>query len=291
MALQKSEIVGIIAGVVTIAISGLLLFMHVPFFDINTFYFVAGIAIVIAGMPFFMNLLLEASREKSIESMFLEFSRDLVEGVRSGTPISRSIMNLRGKDYGSLDPYIEKLANQISLGIPVKDALETFARDVKSPIVTRAVSLIREAEVAGGKIESILESVAFSVSQIEKLKKERKAAIYNLAVQGYIIFFIFIAIMLVMEFKMIPILGNLGSIGLSGGTGSMGNLGIGSGSPVNVDDFAQPFLFLLITQGFFAGLIIGKISEGTLRAGLKHSFILVALAWLISTGAKLVFLK
>jgi hypothetical protein len=44
---------------------------------------------------------------------------------------------------------------------------------------------------------------------------------------------------------------------------------------------------LLLFQGFFAGLVIGKISEGTIKSGLKHSFVLVAVALLISTGANI----
>jgi hypothetical protein len=59
----------------------------------------------------------------------------------------------------------------------------------------------------------------------------------------------------------------------------------------NVDpiNFSRPFLYLLVTQGFFAGLVIGKISEGSAKAGLKHSFIMATAAFLISTGARLLF--
>lgn len=292
MALEKSHIIGLISATVIIIISSVLLYLQVPFFDSRTFYFVVGIAVIIAGLPFFSSLLLEARRERSVDSMFLEFSRDLVEGVRSGTPISKSILNLREKDYGSLNPYVVKLANQIGLGIPVKDALETFSRDINSPVISRAVSLIREAEIAGGKIEAILESVAFSISQIEKLKKERMAAVYSLTVQGYIIFFIFIVIMLVLEFKIVPIMSNLGTIS-SGSTLDFGAASsvIGGASGASVLDFSTPFLLLLLTQGFFAGLVIGKISEGSVKAGLRHSFILVAISWIMSKGADLLFLK
>lgn len=293
--MRKSEIVGLISATVIIAVSAALLYLKVSFFDFKTFYFVLGIAAVIAGLPFFTNLILESRKTQSIDTMFLEFSRDLVENVKAGTPISKSILNVRNKDYGSLSPYVDKLANQIAIGIPVKDALEIFARDIKSNVISRAVGLIREAEIAGGKIESILESVAFSVSQIEKLKKERRAAIYNLTVQGYIIFMIFIVIMLIMEFKILPITANLGAISstVSGGVeaGELGFGGAGGAVQFNPSDFARPFLFLLITQGFFAGLVIGKIAEGSVRAGLKHSFILVAISWLASTGAELIFLN
>lgn len=293
MALKKSHWTGIISALAILIICAVLLYLKVVWFNMKMFYFIAGIAIVIGGLPFFLSLLLEARREKSVDMMFLEFTRDLVEGVRAGTPISKSILNLRTKNYGGLQEYVDKLANQIALGIPVKDALDTFAKDIKSPVISRAVSLIREAEVAGGKIESILESVSYSVSQIEKLKKERQAAISSLAVQGYIIFLIFIAIMLVMEFQILPLTMNMDITG-AGGSSTVSDLGLGGiggtmTTSTSAEDFVKPFLFLIITQGFFAGLIIGKISEGTVKAGLKHSFVLVALSWIISTGANLMF--
>jgi flagellar protein FlaJ len=152
--------------------------------------------------------------------------------------------------------------------------------------------LIREAETSGGKIESILESVAFSVSQIEKLKKERKAAIYNIVIQGYIIFLIFIVIMLVMQLKILPLVGSLSidASGLDSSTLTNINTGIGTtGSNLTAEQFSLIFLCLLLTQGFFAGLVIGKISEGSAKSGLKHSFILVMMSWLLSTGATLIF--
>ncbi len=261
--IKKIHILGIITAVITI-IADLIFLRHE-----KIFYFVLGVAFIIGLLPFFVSLFIETEKEKEKEEMFLEFSRNLVESVRAGTPISRSILNVRGKDYGSLTPHINKLANQISLGIPVKKALNTFASDVNSNTISRAITLISEAEQAGGEIENILESVARSVSQTEKLKKERKAAIYNLVVQGYIIFLIFIVIMLIMEFKILPMTSSLGSLG---GGGDLGGLGIGfsmGGKGLTPEEMAR-----------------GKLAEGSIRNGIKHSFILVFVAWLISTGAR-----
>lgn len=285
--INKSELIGIIAGLIIFVICLVLFFVGIM--NAAALSFVLGIAAIIMGVPFLMNLLLESKEEVEKDQMFLEFARDLVEGVRSGTPISKSIINVKTKDYASLSPHVQKLANQIALGIPVKDALEIFARDVNSSVIARAVSLIREAEKSGGRIENILESVSFSVAQIETLKKERKAAVSNLTVQGYIIYLIFIAIMLVMQFNILPMVGNLDLGGVSGGLSTVGSsLKVDSAAKINSADFARPFLLLLLAQGFFAGLVIGKISEGRIKYGLKHSFVLVALAWIISTGANLV---
>jgi len=215
--------------------------------------------------------------------MFLEFSRNLAESVKAGTSISKSIVNVKSKYYGSLTPHIQKLANQISIGIPVKYALNTFADDVNSKTVKRAITLISEADKAGGKIERILDSVANSVAEIEKLKKERMAAIYGLVVQGYIIFLIFIVIMLVLEFKILPMTSEFGELGTDS---ALFGTGIGTSS-FNVEELSKPFLYLLLVQGLFAGLVIGKLAEGSIKSGIKHSFIMMVLVLLITTGARI----
>lgn len=276
MQIKKLHIIGMITAAIVLLVD--IIFLRGD----KIFYFILGIGLIIGVSPFMLSIMTDARKEKEKEEMFLEFSRNLVESVKAGTPISRSIVNVRGKDYGSLTPHIDKLANQISLGIPVKEALEIFARDINNKTISRAVVLIGEAEQAGGDIGNILESVAKSVSQTDKLKKERKAAIYTLVVQGYIIFFIFIIIMLIMEFKILPMLSTFGEIDTSSASG----FGIPIGGGISAEELAKPFLYLLIVQGFFVGLTIGKLAEGSVKAGLKHSFALVVLAYLISTGAK-----
>src|SRR3989344_2366026 len=196
MKINKGMILGLGIGILTSMLS--FIFMLVPEFEnLNLFYFLLGMGLLIMLLPFVISSIIESRTTREKDEMFLEFARALVESVESGTPISKSIINLRGKSFGSLSPHVEKLANQIEIGI--KDAFETFAYDTKSKTIIRAITLIREAEKTGGNISTILESVANSVSEIEKLKAERRAAISAIVVEGYIIFFVFIVIMIVME--------------------------------------------------------------------------------------------
>lgn len=96
--------------------------------------------------------------------------------------------------------------------------------------------------------------------------------------------------MLVMQFKILPLTTGIGAVG------SFNPAGITSSGPAdatkpafNAKELASPFLYLLLAQGFFAGLTIGKLTEGTLKAGVKHSFVLTIGALLISTGADALF--
>lgn len=285
MRLTKSHWMGIVLGVI-------LLTIDVVFFkDEAIFLFLVGISAMVIILPFLVGLIIEGRTEREKNERFLEFTRSLAESVKTGTPVGKSILNMSTKDFGSLSPHIRKLANQISLGIPISKALETFASEVDSVVVRRAVTLIREAENAGGEIDFILDSTAASIYEIEKLKRERKAAISSLVVQGYIIFFIFIGIMLIMQFKILPLTKDISSVSsYSAGSGGLGEAGVpGFGSTTNsIDALTRPFLYLLLIQGLFAGLTIGKLSEGSIKAGIKHSIVLTLVAFIISSGAPLV---
>ena len=253
-------------------------------FETKFFFLFIGIGVLIGVSPFVISLIYESKVESEKEEMFLEFARNLVESVKTGTPISKSIINVRNKSYGVLSEHIKKLANQITIGVPLNTALQTFSKDVNNKTISRALTLIGQAEKAGGDIGEILEAVAGAVSMSDKLKKERKAAISTLVVQGYIIFFVFIIIILVMQFKILPMISGIANVG--GEEGGIPGI-YGGGVNFNQADISNSFLYLLLVQGFFSGLTIGKLAEGNIKAGIKHSFALMLLSFLASAGASL----
>ncbi len=258
------------------------------------FFFIIWIGVLTAVSPLvFLNTKdVRESQEKEV--MFLEFTRNLVESVKTGTSISKTLVNLKRKNYGTLTPHVEKLANQISLGIPLRKALEIFARDVNNKSISRTITLIGQAEMAGGNIASILEEVARATTLTDKLKKERRAAISSIVTQGYIIFFVFTIIVLVMQFYIIPMLSGITSTqDLSSGGGIPGVSGAGVSSMGSIDPTAisKSFLFLLLFQGGFTGIVIGKLADGKFRTGIKHSFALITLSFIIATIANVVLAK
>jgi len=270
--MDRNKIIAVSVGVVLLILDFVFFYKSNP----NLMYFLGVLLLLATLLPFVMSVNLASQKQKDKESRFLEFARDLVENVRSGTPIGKSIMNLRTRDYGTLTPHVQKLINQLSLGIPLSEGLINFARDTKSKVISRAIGLISEAERSGGEIETILISVTNSISQIEQLKKEQKSAVYSLVVQGYIIFFVFIIIVLVLQYYIIPMTGGIGDVNDL-------NSEITASEP---KDLGGSLLTLLFVQSVFAGIVIGKISEGNVMDGIKHSFILVSITLIISLGAK-----
>ncbi len=247
------------------------------------FYPFVIIAITVAWIQFWMDFFKEQNRQKEIELKFLEFVRNLVSTVKSGIPIPRSVVQVATKDYGALTPYVKKLASQVEWGITIDQAFLTFSDDTANPVIKRAVSIMIEAEKSGGDIAEVLDAIAGSVVDVKKMKQERKASVYSQIMQGYVVFYIFIAIMLVLQLWLFPKLaGMAGAMQLGLGALGGGLLG-GGGTSISLD---RVFFALIMIQGFFAGIMIGKFSEGTLKQGLLHSLILMTSAALIITTAK-----
>jgi archaeal flagellar protein FlaJ len=283
MELKKIHYMGMGAALLIIGLSFL-------FRSTKLFFLILGIGVLVGVLPFVISLINETRVENEKEEMFLEFTRNLVESVKTGTPISKSIINLKDKAYGVLGPNINKLANQISLGIPLNLALKVFAKDVNNKTVSRTIILIGQAERAGGEIGEILEAVAEAVTISDKLKKERKAAISTLVVQGYIIFFVFMIIILIMQFQILPMVSGIAELGSIGG-GTFAQVGATSGEVINQADISNSFLYLLLIQGLFTGLTIGKLGEGGFKAGIKHSFALMLISFVVSAGANIILGK
>ena len=216
-------------------------------------------------------------------------------------PMSRSIIYVSDSDYGPLSPFVKKMANQIEWSIPVRKVLLNFSKGTNNPIIKRAIFTVIEAEKSGGNIGDVLGSITSSLFTIQKIKQERKAAISGQITQSYVIFFIFLGVLVTIQNLLIPYIGRIEDTNIPGS-----NIGSGSGignmqQPVQIDFSSLPalvislfqwfgsmsgiFTMLAVLQGFFAGVVLGKLSEGDFKSGLKHSFIMMTVSILIMTIA------
>ena len=202
---------------------------------------------------------------KSIEDRFPDFLRDISVNIRAGMTLPQAIVSTKKTNYGKLTPHVKRIANQVDWGVPFDSILEEFSTK-NSPLIKRTVATIIETHKGGGNIAEILDSVARNVIELNKIRKERASTIYSQVVTGYIIFFVFLGVLISLQTYLLPGLSVASpEIGLTGGVEEL---------------YSQTFLWLVVIQGFFSGLVVGKISEGKLIAGLKHSLILMAVGYI-----------
>ena len=105
-----------------------------------------------------------------VEDKFPDFLRDLAEYWKGGLSMTVAIQTLAKGEYGNLNDEVNKMASQISWGISFGEVLDMFTERVTSPIVTRAVRMVDEANRAGGRISDILLAASFDAREIKALE-------------------------------------------------------------------------------------------------------------------------
>lgn len=236
------------------------------------------LSVIIIVLPFSFVQYSNYKKKREIETKFPTFITGIVEGLRGNMTLTLAIKSTSKNNYGPLTPYIDNLVAQISWGIPFDEAFENFTKAIDSSVITRAVSTIIQTHHSGGDLTSALESISSSVNEIEKLKRERFSRISGQMIQGYIIFFVFLGVMIGIKLYLIPAISSPGG----GITGPGDIMGLESTTALS-KEYAIRFRHLAALQGFFAGTTIGKLSEGMISAGLKHALILGLIGFTVLT--------
>jgi len=238
----------------------------IPIF--TPFFNIAGALIAI--VPPFLIYYSKYKINKEMESEFILFVTDLTESIDSGMTLPIALKHSAKRDYSSLTPYVREISTKVDWGIPFEKALVLFAEKSKSTPIRRSVSTIIETYKVGGKLSDTLRAIGRSLIEINKIKQERSASVQSQLVTSYLIFFVFIFILVILQTFLLPALPSTTGTDVSD-----------TGAEIPPELFAQTFINFIIVQGFFAGLATGKMAEGSLVAGFKHSLMLITIGYTI----------
>ncbi|HWH09425.1 MAG TPA: type II secretion system F family protein [Candidatus Thermoplasmatota archaeon] len=217
----------------------------------------------------------EAKRIEAIDAKFPEFLRDLAESQRSGMTLTEAVATASKGNYGVLTGEIRKMASQIEWGISFSEALTRFAKRVPTPLVKRTVALVIQASNAGGNVVDVLTAAADDAREIQQIVKERKQSMSIYVMIIYIAFAVFVGVIAVLNAQFIPEVAK--AVSKANGV-SIGGLNF---KAFDEDDFKILFFHAAIIQGFGGGIVGGVMSGGRAVHGLRHSFILVLIAWVL----------
>ncbi|MEM5829785.1 MAG: type II secretion system F family protein [Candidatus Aenigmatarchaeota archaeon] len=238
----------------------------------NIFSTINILACIMFVMPIVLLEYLNYRKLKIIENMFPAFLRDFIELTRGGMNVEQAMKNLRKNDYKELNPYVKKMAIQLDWGIPVERAFVNFAKATKSKMIQRTISSVIESHRFGGNLTDTLEALGNASTEIERIKSERAMYLYSQVTTGYIIFFVFLGVMIAMGRFLIP---SLMSFSVEGVTPSAQRDLSG--------EYKNLFRNLILLQGGFAGLSVGKMAEGRIISGVKHSLIMSIVGLIVFT--------
>ena len=244
-----------------------------------------GIAILGNPVDFFIFALLSGTgiygmyeylnhrRIRKIDAVFPDFVRDLAASRRAGMTFTNAILFTSKGNYGMLTKEIQKIAQQISWGSSIEDALESFANRINTKSVRRTVSLIIEASKSGGNVADVLDVAAQDAREIKILEGERRVGMASYVIVIYVSMYVFLAIIAILSGVFIPTL-------TSGGAAGLANT-LGGRSLISAEAIGSVFYFATIVQAIGTGLVAGVFEDGHIESSVKHIFIMVFSGWLL----------
>lgn len=237
----------------------------------NIFPLINILAIFIFVFPIILVEYNKYRKKKELEELFPVFLRDFVESVRGGLTIPQAFASVSRNDYKALSPFVKKMTAQMDWGIPVDTVLMKFSKETKSKIIGRIVSSVIESHRFGGNLADTFEALANTALEVERLRAERRLYLQSQMITGYIIFFVFLGVIIGLERFLVPSLTEVSPLGALGGVPQQALAG----------EYRALFRNLILIQGMFAGLTVGKMGEGAIIAGLKHSLFMMFVGGLV----------
>jgi flagellar protein FlaJ len=265
-----SAVIGL-ALAVTVIINAL--FWKVSmFFETDQLLF---ITVIVALFPPALVDLLDDRWKRSVDKNIPEFLRELSEAGRTGITLTRAIELASERKYGPLSSELRNVVVKLSWGSDLGDTMRVFAERVATKLARRASLLITEIHRFGGDIREVLDMVSKHIGELQNIEEERRAELRNYISIIYIAFFIFLFIDVLLLKTLFYRIESLRQTLAEEGGGLFLAGGIGLIHIQNV------MFHMSLIQGLLGGLVAGKMGEGSVAAGLKHSLILMSVGFII----------
>jgi flagellar protein FlaJ len=124
----------------------------------------------------------------------------------------------------------------------------------------QTVPLIIEASKSGGQVEKVFEPMGSFVESTLTSEKKLKTQIRPYIAIVYVAFFVFLFTIIILFKTFFSQIAEFTMVGFS---------------HLTTEAMRRTFFHMSILEAFFGGLVAGKMGEGTVSAGLKHSVILL----------------
>jgi flagellar protein FlaJ len=152
----------------------------------------------------------------------------------------------------------------MSWGVSFEDALQSLSKRVDTVLMRQAVPLILEAHWSGGRVEKVFEPLEEFVQTTLTFDSERKAQTRPYLAIIYVAFFVFL-FTIIMLFKSFFV--------------DIVDFELTQFELMSTSEARSIFFHMSTIQAFFGGLVAGKMGEGTVGGGLKHSVILLIIGY------------
>jgi len=212
---------------------------------------------------------------RRIEAVIPDFLDRLASTNEAGMPIVSSLGRVADSDLGALDTEMARTWTDVRWGANVETALNRLEARVRTPTVTRAVTLITNAMRASGEIGPILRIAADEAQATRRLQRERRQELMTYVLVIYISFFVFIAIVAALTLSFLP------AVPAESAFSERVSTDFGGITQASKDAYELLFFHTTLVQAVSSGLVAGQMGQGSLKDGAKHATVMLAIAYVV----------
>jgi len=245
--------------IVTILIIIILIFLLYFIFNFNILNSIVT-GIVVCIFPYLIYQTIVNNIEKEKEEQFIRFSVDLIGLLKSGLSLPIALKQLEKNDYGRINELVKNLSSRIDWGVSIEDSFRQFAEESNNRMIKRTIQSLIDIYKEGGNLEQGLEAIINSIMEIRKIKEDKKVAMHENIIHSYIVFVFFLGIVFTFQIFLLPFL----QISLPE-----------QSSKIDFCFINDLMYYMSIIQAVFAGLSMGKMYDGSYKAGAKYIAILL----------------
>lgn len=237
-------------------------------------FIVFGLLTTIGPIGFYNHQKAKIKRE--IEEQLPDFLREISSSTSSGMTIFDAIKSAADGDHGKLTPELQMMASQLSWGVPVKEALENFAKRINTASIKRIVLTINKALEIGGNTSTVFEAAAREIDQVKLVEQQRKAEMSLYSIVIFISFFVFLAVLLIIDKTIFAAILDLEAKMPAGATIAGTQLTFGGIDHAALKD---TFFVFVLVQSIGGGLLGGFMTDGKLSSGVRYGFLLIIISF------------
>jgi flagellar protein FlaJ len=225
-------------------------------------------AVLIAISPYAIDITLQKRSTRRKEELYTEFLFKLSELMRGGLDPIKSVKELSKTDLGILTPHIRIASTSMVYGKSFEESMKSMAKSLNSELITRYTTLVIQASYSGGSVADLILKASEDMRSIISIEREKEGNLSQYVMIFYFAQGIIFFIIYTLSASLLPFISQLGASTIFGKNQIVGL------------DFSRGFFHMIMINSFFGGLIIGKISEGDARFGLKHAVVLMAAGYI-----------
>lgn len=244
-----------LALAVVVLITAFLRLTGLPIFDEYVI-----LALVIALFPVAVLDYVDYRWRRSIDEHLPDLFRAIVQAEKTGMTLTQAVEEAAKRRYGPLTAELRRMVAHMSWGRSFEDVFQSFSQRVNTWLTKRTIPLIVEASRSGGRVEEVFEPMEKFVQSTLMAEKERQTQTRPYIAIVYVAFFVFL-FTVIMLFKTFFI--------------QISDLPTIDSGLLTTYEARRLFFHMSTVQALFGGLVAGKMGEGTMSAGLKHSVVLL----------------